>query len=50
MTPPLKRKLDSESELDLENRIISSPITQLCHEAEEALSLVDRVKKRRRNI
>jgi len=47
---PLKRKLDSEAELDLENRILQSPISQLCHEAEEALSLVDRVKKRRRNM
>jgi len=47
---PLKRKLDSEAELDLENQILSSPISQLCHEAEEVLSLVDRVKRRRRNM
>jgi len=44
MTPSLKRKMD------LETQTLSSPISQLCHEAEEALSLVDRVKKRRRNV
>jgi hypothetical protein len=51
LTPsPLKRKMDSDSGLHLETETLSSPISQLCHEAEEALSLVDRVKKRRRNV
>lgn len=51
MTPsPLKRKMDADSDLYLETQTLASPISQLCQEAEEALSLVERVKKRRRNV
>ncbi|KAF8964014.1 N-glycosylase/DNA lyase [Flammula alnicola] len=48
MTPgdsPLKRKLESELEQD---KPASPGISQLCQETAEYLSLIDRVKKRRR--